>query len=81
MVPKIKFEIVVDDEKVDALVDLVSTVARTGEVGDGKIFIFPVEQVIRIRTGERGNARRMTPALHQVRTIPEEPRYPKLNDI
>ena len=54
MVPKIKFEIVVDDERVDALVDLVSTVARTGEVGDGKIFIFPVEQVIRIRTGERG---------------------------
>ena len=50
MVPKIKFEIVVDDERVDALVDLVSTVARTGEVGDGKIFIFPVEQVIRIRT-------------------------------
>ena len=55
MVPKIKFEIVVDDERVDALVDLVSTVARTGEVGDGKIFIFPVEEVVRIRTGERGD--------------------------
>ncbi len=56
MVPKIKFEIVVDDERVDALVDLVSTVARTGEVGDGKIFVFPVDEVIRIRTGETGEA-------------------------
>ena len=48
MLPKVKFEIVVDDGQVDALVDLIS------EVGDGKIFVAPVEEVVRIRTGERG---------------------------
>lgn len=56
MVPKVKFEIVVDDGRVDELVDVIRGVARTGEVGDGKIFIFPVEEVIRIRTDERGEA-------------------------
>ena len=55
MVPKVKFEIVVDDEQVDGLVETIQEVARTGNVGDGKIFISPVEQVIRIRTGERGD--------------------------
>lgn len=54
MVPKVKFEIVVDDDQVDELVDLICKTAQTGEVGDGKIFIFPVEEVVRIRTGERG---------------------------
>lgn len=54
MVPKVRFEIVVDDDAVDELVDVVCAVARTGEVGDGKIFISPVEEVVRIRTGERG---------------------------
>lgn len=56
MVPKIKFEIVADDVLVDRLVDLIVTTARTGEVGDGKIFISPVEDAVRIRTGERGAA-------------------------
>lgn len=56
MVPKVKFEIVVDDEKVDGLVDLISETARTGQVGDGKIFVFPVDQVVRVRTGEKGDA-------------------------
>ena len=56
MVPKVKFEIVVDDEKVDELVDLISETARTGQVGDGKIFVFPVDQVVRVRTGEKGDA-------------------------
>lgn len=55
MLPKIKFEIVVDDEKVEACIDLIIETARTGEVGDGKIFVFPVEQCVRIRTGERGD--------------------------
>ena len=55
MVPKVKFEIVVDDERTDELVDVVCKAAATGEVGDGKIFISPVEQVVRIRTGERGS--------------------------
>ncbi|MDE8702775.1 P-II family nitrogen regulator [Adlercreutzia equolifaciens] len=54
MVPKVKFEIVVDDGDVDGLVDIIIGAARTGEVGDGKIFVAPVEEVIRIRTGERG---------------------------
>ncbi len=55
MVPKVKFEIVVDDERVDGLVEVIQAAARTGNVGDGKIFISPVEQVIRIRTGETGD--------------------------
>lgn len=55
MVPKVKFEVVVDDEKVDGLVEVIRKAARTGNVGDGKIFISPVEQVIRIRTGETGD--------------------------
>lgn len=54
MVPKVKFEIVVDDGDVDGLVDIIIGAARTGEVGDGKIFVAPVEEVVRIRTGERG---------------------------
>lgn len=52
MVPKVKFEIIVDDSRVDELIDVVCSVARTGEVGDGKIFISDVERVVRIRTGE-----------------------------
>jgi len=54
MVPKVKFEVVVPDERVDALVAVIQETARTGSVGDGKIFISPVEEVIRIRTGESG---------------------------
>ncbi len=54
MVPKVKFDIIVDDEAVDSLVEVILATARTGSVGDGKIFITPVEEVIRIRTGERG---------------------------
>lgn len=52
MIPKVKFEIVVKDEQVDGLVELISSVARTGEVGDGKIFVSDIERVIRVRTGE-----------------------------
>lgn len=55
MIPKIKFELVVDDDQVKSLVKLISSAARTGEVGDGKIFIFPVDDVVRIRTGEQGD--------------------------
>lgn len=50
---KLKVEVVVDDEKVQAVVDAVAGSAKTGEIGDGKIFISPVETVIRIRTGDR----------------------------
>ncbi len=54
MLPKVKFELVVDDAKVDNLVELICNTARTGDVGDGKVFVSPVEDVIRIRTGEHG---------------------------
>lgn len=54
MVPKVKFELVVNDERVDGLVDIICETARTGEVGDGKVFVSPVEEVVRIRTGEQG---------------------------
>jgi nitrogen regulatory protein P-II 1 len=56
MVPKVKFEVIVDDEDVDRLVKVIQETAKTGNVGDGKIFIFPVDQVIRIRTGESGSS-------------------------
>ena len=53
---KLKLEIVVDDDQVDNVVSAVQEAARTGEIGDGKIFITPVDEVVRIRTGDRGNA-------------------------
>lgn len=51
---KLKIEIVVEDDKVDMVVDKVISAARTGEIGDGKIFVSPVDEIVRIRTGERG---------------------------
>ena len=53
-VPKVKIEVVVDDEVLDGAVDAFLKSARTGKFGDGKIFVFPVEEAIRIRTGEHG---------------------------
>jgi nitrogen regulatory protein P-II 1/nitrogen regulatory protein P-II 2 len=50
--PKLKLEVVVDDSLLDAVLDAVQQAARTGNVGDGKIFVSTVDQVIRIRTGE-----------------------------
>lgn len=52
---KLKLEIVVEDEQVDMVVDKIISASRTGEIGDGKIFISPVDSVIRIRTGEKNN--------------------------
>jgi len=52
--PKVKIEVVVDDKVVDSVVDAIIKAARTGKIGDGKIFVREVEQVIRIRTGETG---------------------------
>ncbi|MFH1756208.1 MAG: P-II family nitrogen regulator [Candidatus Latescibacterota bacterium] len=54
--PKSKLEIVAKDDMVEAIVDVISKVANTGQVGDGKIFILPVEDAIRIRTGESGDS-------------------------
>ena len=52
--PKVKVEVVVEDGLVDNVVDAIANAARTGRIGDGKIFVMDVEQAIRIRTGDRG---------------------------
>lgn len=52
---KMKLEVVVDDEQVNQVVEAIIGAARTGNIGDGKIFVLPVDEVIRIRTGERGS--------------------------
>ncbi|MCG5517146.1 MULTISPECIES: P-II family nitrogen regulator [Ectothiorhodospira] len=52
--PKVKMEVAVDDPLVDQVIEAVSKSANTGKIGDGKIFVFPLEQAIRIRTGETG---------------------------
>ena len=54
-VPKLRVEVVVDDLSVDKVVDAVVEAARTGKIGDGKVWVVPVETVVRVRTGERGN--------------------------
>ncbi len=52
--PKVKLEIIAPDEKVSDIVAAIEKSAKTGRIGDGKIFVMPVEEVVRIRTGERG---------------------------
>ncbi|MAY39146.1 MULTISPECIES: P-II family nitrogen regulator [Spongiibacter] len=52
--PKVKLEIAIGDEQVDKVIDSITKAANTGKIGDGKIFVSPLEQVIRIRTGETG---------------------------
>ncbi len=52
--PKIKIEVALADELVDTAIEAIESAARTGKIGDGKIFVCPLEQVIRIRTGESG---------------------------
>ena len=54
-VPKAKLEVVVNDDKLDAVVEAVKSAARSGQIGDGKIFVSDVEQAVRIRTGEMGS--------------------------
>ena len=53
-IPKIKIEIVIGSDRVDNVVETIQKAADTGKIGDGKIFVFPVEDAIRVRTGERG---------------------------
>ncbi len=53
--PKVKIEVVVEEKLLDQCIDAIMNSARTGKIGDGKIFVTTVEQVIRIRTGEKGN--------------------------
>ena len=54
-VPKVRVEVVADDALADKVVDAVVEAARTGKIGDGKVWVTPVEAVIRVRTGERGS--------------------------
>lgn len=54
-IPKIKMDIIVSDDLVSKVVEVIAEAARTGRIGDGKIFVTPVDEVIRIRTGESGN--------------------------
>jgi nitrogen regulatory protein P-II 1 len=54
--PKIKIEIAIPDEMVDKVVQAIVEAANTGRIGDGKIFVLPLEEAVRIRTGERGNS-------------------------
>jgi nitrogen regulatory protein P-II 1 len=53
--PKVKLEILIDDDKAAAVTEAIVAAARTGRIGDGKIFIMPVDDAVRIRTGERGS--------------------------
>jgi nitrogen regulatory protein P-II 2 len=53
--PKVKLEIAIDDAQCDAVIEAIRNAAYTGKIGDGKIFVSPLEQVIRIRTGESGS--------------------------
>ena len=53
-IPKVKIEIVIDADQVDLVVDTVRSAANTGKISDGKIFVMPIERVIRVRTGEEG---------------------------
>ncbi|GAB4418382.1 MAG: P-II family nitrogen regulator [Thermodesulfovibrionales bacterium] len=55
-IPKIKVEIVTPDSLAQSVIDTIEKAAKTGKIGDGKIFVYPVEDVIRIRTGERGES-------------------------
>jgi len=53
-VPKVRVEVVVDDEDVDKVAEVIVDAARTGKIGDGKVWVSPVDSIIRVRTGERG---------------------------
>lgn len=54
-VPKAKLEVIVDSASLDTIIDLIASIARTGKIGDGKVWVSPVDTVVRVRTGERGS--------------------------
>ena len=56
LIPKVKIEIVIADREVEALIEKLAAAARTGDIGDGKIFVMDIENAVRIRTGEDGEA-------------------------
>jgi nitrogen regulatory protein P-II 1 len=55
LIPKVRLEVLVDDKDVDVIVDVIVKAASTGSIGDGKVWTTPVDQVVRVRTGERGS--------------------------
>lgn len=55
MLPKVKLEVVVPEDAVERVIDVIINAARTGNIGDGKIFVMPVDEAVRVRTGERGD--------------------------
>jgi nitrogen regulatory protein P-II 1 len=55
LIPKVRVEVLVNDSDAEAIVDVIVKVASTGSIGDGKVWTSPVDQVIRVRTGERGS--------------------------
>lgn len=55
LVPKVRLEVVIEDEAVDEVVAAIVSAAQTGKIGDGKVWVIPVETVVRVRTGERGS--------------------------
>lgn len=54
LVPKIRLEVIVDDADVQSILDAIVSAANTGSIGDGKVWVAPIEQIVRVRTGERG---------------------------
>ncbi len=56
LLPKVKFELIVPSARLEAVLEVILTAARTGKIGDGKIFVFDVDETIRIRNGDRGEA-------------------------
>jgi nitrogen regulatory protein P-II 1 len=54
LVPKVKLDLLAEDEDIDTLIDVITKAARTGKIGDGKVWVTPIESVVRVRTGERG---------------------------
>ena len=56
LVPKVEIDVIVADDKVSAVVEAIQTTANTGKIGDGKIFVIPVSDAVRIRTGDRGES-------------------------
>ena len=55
LVPKVRLEVLADDDRVDSVVDAIVTATQTGRIGDGKVWVVPVESIVRVRTGERGS--------------------------
>ena len=56
LIPKVRVEVVVDDDVADGVVEAIVTSAQTGKIGDGKVWVIPVDTVVRVRTGERGSS-------------------------